>query len=102
MSPYFQRPIMWGSDMTFHSVTKYINGHSDACLGMVCTNNDEIYNKLKYLQNAAGCVPSPFDCFLANRGLKTLHVRMKQHQENATAIAKYLEASPRIKRVIYP
>jgi len=102
MSPYFQRPLMWGSDVTFHSVTKYINGHSDACLGMVCTSNDDIYNKLKYLQNAAGCVPSPFDCFLANRGAKTLHVRMKQHQENAMAIAKYLEASPRVKRVIYP
>ncbi|XP_065070138.1 cystathionine gamma-lyase-like [Rhopilema esculentum] len=102
MSPYFQRPLMWGSDITFHSVTKYINGHSDACLGMICTSNDELFQKLKYLQNAAGCVPSPFDCYLANRGVKTLHVRMKQHQENALAVAKYLEASPRVKKVIYP
>lgn len=102
MSPYFQRPLMWGADLVFYSVTKYINGHSDACLGMVTTNRDDLHQKLNFLQNAAGCVPSPFDCYLANRGLKTLHVRMRQHELNAMAVAKFLEASPRIKRVIYP
>jgi len=102
MSPYFQRPIMWGADIVFYSVTKYLNGHSDACLGFLSTNREDLYKQLNFLQNAAGCIPSPFDCYLANRGVKTLHVRMKQHHENALAVAKFLESSPRIKRVIYP
>lgn len=76
-SPYFQSPLSLGADIVVHSVTKYIGGHSDVVMGVVCTSNDEIYNKLKFIQNGVGAVPSPFDCFLAHRGLKTLHVRME-------------------------
>jgi len=102
MSPYFQRPLMWGADITFHSVTKYINGHSDVVMGIIVTNNEEFYNEMKYIQNAAGIVPSPFDCYLANRGMKTLHVRMERHQKNALAVATFLESHEMVKRVIYP
>jgi len=102
MSPYFQRPLMWGADIAFNSVTKYINGHSDTVMGCVATNNQQLYERIKYLQNAAGIVASPFDCFLANRGAKTLAVRMEQHQKNAMAVAKYLEAHEMVLKVIYP
>ncbi|XP_067028412.1 cystathionine gamma-lyase-like [Acropora muricata] len=102
MSPYFQRPLSLGADIVMHSVTKYLNGHSDTVMGVICADNDEICNKLRYLQNALGPVPSPFDCFLANRGLKTLHLRMRQHETSALAVARYLEKNPRVERVIYP
>lgn len=102
MSPYFQRPLMWGSDVSFSSVTKYINGHSDTVMGCIATDNTEIYEKVKFLQNAAGIIPSPFDCYLANRGAKTLKVRMEQHQKNALAVATYLEDHPMIEKVYYP
>jgi len=102
MSPYFQRPLSLGADIVMHSVTKYLNGHSDTVMGVICADDDEICNKLRYLQNALGPVPSPFDCFLANRGLKTLHVRMRQHEISALAVARYLEKNPRVERVIYP
>lgn len=102
MSPYFQRPLMWGADIVLHSVTKYINGHSDCVMGILVTSNEEFYEKMKYLQNAAGIVPSPFDCYLANRGAKTLHVRMERHQKNAIAIAKFLESHHMVEKVIYP
>nr|ACY74433.1 cystathionase [Carukia barnesi] len=102
MSPYFQRPLSLGADIVFSSVTKYINGHSDVVMGVMVTSDEKIYNKLKFLQNAAGSVPSPFDCFLANRGLKTLHVRMKQHEANAIKVAKFLEESPRVNKIYYP
>lgn len=102
MSPYFQRPLLFGADIAFNSVTKYINGHSDTVMGAVATNNEELYKKIKYLQNAAGIVPSPFDCFLANRGAKTLAVRMEQHQKNAMTVAKFLESHEMVVKVIYP
>ena len=102
MSPYCQRPLMWGADIVMHSVTKYINGHSDSVMGLLVTSREDLHSKLRYLQNAAGAVPSPFDCYLANRGVKTLHLRMKRHQENALAVAKFLESSPRVKKVYYP
>ncbi|XP_065674425.1 cystathionine gamma-lyase isoform X2 [Hydra vulgaris] len=102
MSPYFQRPLMWGADLVLHSVTKYINGHSDCVMGVIITNDEALHAKLKYLQNAAGCVPSPFDCFLANRGSKTLHVRMEMHMKNAMAVATFLESHPMVEKVIYP
>jgi len=102
MSPYFQRPSMWGADMTFNSVTKYINGHSDTVMGSITCNDDALAQRLRFLQNAAGAVPSPFDCFLANRGCKTLHVRMERHQENAMAVARFLETHTMVKRVVYP
>ncbi|KAI9139939.1 Cys/Met metabolism PLP-dependent enzyme-domain-containing protein [Paraphysoderma sedebokerense] len=102
MSPYFQRPLTLGADIVVHSVTKYINGHSDAVMGVLVTNSQKIYDHLKFYQNAIGAVPSAFDCFLANRGLKTLHLRMQQHQKNALAIAKFLSKSQKVTEVIYP
>jgi cystathionine gamma-lyase len=76
-SPYFQTPLELGADLVVHSVTKYIGGHSDVVMGVVCTNNKDLYTKLRFVQNGIGAVPSPFDCFLAHRGLKTLHLRME-------------------------
>jgi cystathionine gamma-lyase len=76
-SPYFQNPLDHGADIVVHSVTKYINGHSDVVMGVVCTNDESIYQSLRFTQNGVGAVPSPFDCYLAHRGLKTLHVRME-------------------------
>ncbi|KAK9718299.1 cystathionine gamma-lyase cys3 [Basidiobolus ranarum] len=102
MSPYFQNPLTLGADIVVHSGTKYLNGHSDVVIGVAVLKDEELYTKLKFLQNAIGATPSPFDCFLANRGLKTLHVRMKQHAENALAVAKALESSDKVEEVIYP
>ncbi|EDO42530.1 predicted protein [Nematostella vectensis] len=102
MSSYFQRPLSLGADAVMHSVTKYMNGHSDVCMGVIATNNDELAKKLKFLQFASGPVPSPFDCYLANRGLKTLHVRMREHERNAKAVASFLEKDPRVTAVKYP
>ncbi|KAI0229978.1 cystathionine gamma-lyase cys3, partial [Massospora cicadina] len=102
LSPYFQNPITQGADIVVHSVTKYINGHSDVVMGVAVTNDAELYDDLKFQQNAYGAVPSPFDCFLAHRGLKTLALRMRQHGSNALAVARYLERSPRVDKVIYP
>ncbi|XP_064386612.1 putative cystathionine gamma-lyase 2 isoform X1 [Halichondria panicea] len=102
MTPYFLRPLELGATIVYHSVTKYLNGHSDVMMGAVCTNDDELGSKLRYFANACGTVPSPFDCFLANRGMKTLHVRMREHQKNATAVAQFLETSPYVEKVIYP
>jgi cystathionine gamma-lyase len=76
-SPFFQTPLDHGADLVVHSVTKYISGHSDVVMGVVCTNTEELYRRLRFIQNGIGAVPSPFDCFLAHRGLKTLHVRME-------------------------
>ncbi|KAJ3055028.1 hypothetical protein HK097_011664 [Rhizophlyctis rosea] len=102
MSPYFQQPLSLGADIVVHSVTKYINGHSDVVMGVAVTSDDAIHDRLRFLQNSIGGVPSAFDCFLANRGLKTLHLRMKAHESNATAIARYLESHPKVAEVIYP
>lgn len=103
LSPYFQTPLNLGSDLVVHSVTKYINGHSDVVMGVVCGNDQELYKRIKFLQNAIGAIPSPFDCFMALRGVKTLHVRMKQHNENAQVIAEYLESrTDVVERVLYP
>jgi len=76
-SPYNQLPLELGADIVVHSVTKYINGHSDVVMGVVCVNDVHLYHKLRFIQNGIGAVPSPFDCFLAHRGLKTLHIRME-------------------------
>jgi cystathionine gamma-lyase len=102
MSPYFQKPLNLGADIVVHSVTKYMNGHSDVVGGALATNSSELYEKIKFMQNAAGGVPAPMDCFLVMRGLKTLHVRMERHAQNAMAIARMLEKHPRVERVIYP
>ena len=102
MSAYFQNPLALGADMVVHSVTKYMNGHSDVVGGIAVMNSTELYDRLKFLQNAIGAVPAPMDCFLVMRGLKTLHVRMERHAQNAMTIAKYLEAHPKVEKVIYP
>lgn len=102
MSPYFQRPLGLGADVVLHSTTKYINGHCDVVGGMIITNDFKIHERIKYLQNAIGAVPSPFDCWLTLRATKTLAVRMKQHNANAIKIAEYLSTKFYAKKVIYP
>ena len=102
MSPYFQTPLDWGIDIVLHSTTKYINGHSDAIGGMLVTSNKKYYERLRYIQNAAGAVPSPFDCWLVLRATKTLAVRMKQHYENANTFANFLLQLGEAEKVIYP
>lgn len=102
MSPYFQNPLDLGADLVMHSMTKYINGHSDVVGGAMMTNNKKIRDTLWTLQNNMGPSPSPFDSWLVLRGIKTLAVRMEQHQKNAMAIAKWLEAHPKIEKVVYP
>lgn len=102
MSPYFQRPLDLGADVVAHSVTKYMNGHSDVVGGALATNRKDLWEKYKFVQNSTGAVPGPWDCFLVMRGLKTLHVRMKAHAENAMAVARFLERHPEVDKVIYP
>lgn len=102
MSPYVQNPLKHGADIVVHSVTKYINGHSDVLMGAAAFNSDDLKERLSFLQNAIGAVPSAFDCFLAHRGLKTLHLRARAASENAAAMAKFLESSPHVVRVNYP
>lgn len=102
MSPYFQNPLDLGADIILHSMTKYINGHSDALGGAIITNNKKFYEKLWYLQNATGPSQSPFESWLILRSIKTLAVRMKAHEENALKIAKFLEAHPKVETVFYP
>lgn len=102
MSPYFQNPLDLGADMVLHSLTKYINGHSDVVGGAVMLNNKEQYDKLWYLQNSIGPSQSPFDSWLVLRGIKTLALRMRAHEVNAQEIARFLEAHPKVEKVIYP
>jgi O-succinylhomoserine (thiol)-lyase len=101
-SPYFQQPLDLGADIVLHSTTKYINGHSDVIGGAVVLNDKETYEQIKFYQNAAGGVPGPFDSWLTLRGIKTLAVRMRQHEENARTVAKFLSEHPRVQRVHYP
>lgn len=102
-SPMVQRPIELGADIVMHSATKYLNGHSDMVGGiLVVGDNAELADKLAFLQNSIGAVQGPFDSFLALRGLKTLHLRMRAHNENALALAQWLETHPAIDRVAYP
>lgn len=102
MSPYVQNPLDHGADLVVHSVTKYINGHSDVCMGVAAFSSEALKERLTFLQNAIGAVPSPFDCWLAHRGLKTLHLRAREASKNATVVAKALEASPNVISVNYP
>jgi cystathionine gamma-lyase len=102
MTPFLQRPLELGADLVVHSTTKYLNGHSDVVGGAILMNSDELRTKLAFLQNAVGAVPSPMDSFLVLRGTKTLHVRMQRHEENARAIAAWLERHPQVEKVIYP
>lgn len=102
MSPYFQRPLELGADIVVHSATKYIGGHSDMVGGVVATSSTEIAEKLAFLSNSMGGVGSAFDAFLALRSLKTLPLRMKQHEANAKIIAEFLESHNKVSKVIYP
>jgi len=101
-SPFFQQPLLLGADLVVHSTTKYIGGHSDLIGGALIVNNEEWYTRLKFLQNAIGAVPGAFDSWLMLRGIKTLPVRMKKHEENAQLISAFLENHPKISQVYYP
>lgn len=101
-SSYFQRPLELGADIVLHSTTKYLSGHSDVIGGAVVTSRDDLFDILKFHQNAVGAVPGPFDCYLTLRGLKTLSLRMKEHQRSAKHIAEYLEGHFQVERVYYP
>jgi len=101
-SPMVQRPIEFGADLVLHSATKYLNGHSDMVGGMVVAADAELADKMAFLQNSIGAVAGPFDAFLAMRGLKTLHLRMRQHCESALDLARWLERHEHVQRVIYP
>jgi cystathionine gamma-lyase len=101
-SPWVQRPLEHGFDIVMHSATKYLNGHSDVISGVAATSRDDLAERLGFIQNAVGSVPSPFDCFLVTRGLKTLALRMQRHCENAARIAEWLSRHARIEQVFYP
>jgi cystathionine gamma-lyase len=101
-SPYFQRPLSLGADIVVHSTTKYMGGHSDVIGGVVVTSKPDFYEGMKFYQNAAGGVPGPFDSWIVLRGLKTLAVRMRQHEENALAVAEFLRDHPQVEMVSYP
>lgn len=101
-TPFLQRPLSLGADIVVHSATKYIGGHSDVILGAAIADNDGIAAKLYFIQKSSGAVPGPFDCFLALRGTKTLHVRMERHCENAKKVAEFLAAHRKVQHVNYP
>ena len=101
-TPYFQRPLALGADIVLHSTTKYLNGHSDMVGGLLVTARDDLAEKIGFLQNAAGGVPGPQDCFLALRGIKTLPLRMRQHDANGRAVAEWLTRHPKAQKVYYP
>jgi cystathionine gamma-synthase len=101
-TPYLQKPISLGADAVVHSATKYLGGHSDVVGGFVATNNENLVEHLSFTQNAVGAVPSPFDCYLVLRGIKTLAVRMDRHCENAKAVVNFLSQHPKVKQVFYP
>ncbi len=101
-TPYLQQPLTLGADVVVHSATKYLGGHSDVVGGFVAADDDELAERLRFTQNAAGAIPSPFDCYLVLRGVKTLAVRMERHCQNARAIVDLLVGHPAVERVLYP
>ena len=101
-TPLFQQPFQFGADIVVHSVTKYLAGHSDVIQGAVLARDASVFEPIKFLQNATGAIPSPFDCWLTLRGLKTMELRVLRHAENAAAIAEALSGHPRVRRVYYP
>jgi cystathionine gamma-lyase len=101
-SPYLQNPLDLGADLVLHSATKYLGGHSDTILGAVVANTENLFNRLKFIQNASGAIPGPQDCFLILRGIKTLHLRVQRACENARAIANFLKEQPQVANVYYP
>ncbi|KAK3059250.1 cystathionine gamma-lyase cys3 [Extremus antarcticus] len=102
LSPYIQNPLQHGADIVVHSVTKYINGHSDVLMGVAAFNSEELWDRLSFLQNAIGAVPSAFDCWLAHRGVKTLHLRAREASKNGLMVAEALSRSPNVVAVNYP
>src|SRR5207302_6420831 len=101
-TPYLQQPLSLGADVVVHSLTKYLGGHSDLIGGFAATNDPTVAERLLFLQKSLGAVPGPFDCWLVLRGLKTLAVRMRQHCENAKAVAEFLDGRPQVEKVLYP
>ena len=101
-SPYLQNPLAYGADIVLHSATKYLNGHSDVIMGALAVNDTELYERLLFISQSCGATPSPFDCFLLHRGMKTLPVRMRQHCENAGMVARFLRQHPKVNRVLWP
>ena len=101
-SPYLQNPLDLGADVVVHSITKFIAGHSDVVMGAIVLNDDTLANKLYFIQNSCGAVPGPQDCFLVLRGIKTLHVRMDRHCQNAIQVASFLKNHPKVESVFYP
>ena len=101
-SPYLQNPLDLGADIVVHSITKFIAGHSDVVMGAIVLNDEELAKRLYFIQNSCGAVPGPQDCFLVLRGIKTLHVRMDRHCENAAKVAEFLQNHPKIDKVYYP
>lgn len=101
-TPYLQQPLSLGGDMVLHSSTKYLGGHSDTVGGAIITNDADLYERLRFLQNSTGPIPGPFDAYLVLRGVKTLALRMERHNQNASIIANFLEGDPRVARVWYP
>lgn len=101
-SPYLQNPLDLGADLVLHSATKYLGGHSDVVHGAVIAKTKDLYEQLKFIQNASGAVPGPMDCFLILRGIKTLHLRIQRSCENASILAEYLLTHPKVSRVLYP
>ncbi|HKV30079.1 MAG TPA: cystathionine gamma-synthase [Candidatus Dormibacteraeota bacterium] len=102
MSPYFQRPLSLGADIVVHSATKYLGGHSDVIGGTLAVNRDDLFERLSFLQNAVGGVPGPMDAWLVLRGIKTLAIRMREHEHNARQVAAFLVDHPKVARVFYP
>jgi cystathionine gamma-lyase len=101
-TPYHLRPVEYGADIVMHSTTKYLSGHNLIIGGVILTDDEKIHKRMKYTQKSVGAIPSPFDCWLTIEGLKTLSLRMARHAENGMAVAKYLEAHPKVSRVSYP
>jgi len=101
-TPFLQRPLLLGADFVVHSTTKYLGGHSDVVGGALVTTDPAAYERLKFLQNAIGAVPGPMDCWLVQRGIKTLALRMERHSENALRVARFLQQHPAVERVLYP
>ncbi|MCE7057305.1 cystathionine gamma-synthase [Algoriphagus sp. AGSA1] len=101
-SPYLQNPLDLGADIVMHSVTKYLGGHSDVVMGALVVNDDELAEKLVFIQNASGATPGPQDCFLVLRGIKTLHLRMERHSQNGKTVAAYLKNHPKVEKVYWP
>lgn len=101
-TPYLQQPLELGADIVMHSGTKYLGGHSDVVLGALVVNDDQLAEQLFFIQNASGAIPGPMDCFLVLRGIKTLHLRMQRHCENAKTVANFLHQHPKVEKVYWP